>query len=233
MAILITSRTRNWDRNMTSIDLKVLKKNEAVAMVKKGLNLKMDDYSKDEEILKLVEALQCFPLALNQAISYMVQEENYEISQYLTNFLEQKQKLLDFDWKAYLTDDYTLTTYSCWKMTVEKITKNEDCGHLALPLLNYMAYLPPDKIERKFFKNLEIVENDETILKEAFWLLVKYSMVNEVDSQKVISIHRLQRSTPCRSPCVNVLGRITPCTFLAHPIVAGSQLFPLTIQKCM
>ncbi|WP_264339257.1 MULTISPECIES: ankyrin repeat domain-containing protein [unclassified Wolbachia] len=196
--ILITSRNKDWriaedEEKIKTIQLGVFKKTEAIRFVKRALNIK--DNLQDEEIKKLTEELQYFPLALGQAIAYINEsnivlsrrgEERVGVSDYLKRYEKEAEKLLDFESK-YKSDRYTKTTFIAWKITIDAIAKRE-CGPEALKILEVMAYLAPDKIhiEEVFSK---LIAEDKEKLWKAVELLDRYSII---DLKKgVANIHRL------------------------------------------
>ncbi|QOD38164.1 NB-ARC domain-containing protein [Candidatus Wolbachia massiliensis] len=80
--ILITSRNKNWriaesEGEIKTIQLGVFKETEAVKFIKRALNIR--DNLQDEEIRKLTQELQYFPLALGQAVAY-INEKNIVLS---------------------------------------------------------------------------------------------------------------------------------------------------------
>ncbi|WCR59442.1 MAG: Phosphocholine transferase AnkX [Wolbachia endosymbiont of Ctenocephalides felis wCfeF] len=201
--ILITSRNKNWriaesEGEIKTIQLGVFKEMEAVKFVKRALNIR--DNLQDEEIKKLTQELQYFPLALGQAVAYINEKnivlsyrgkEKIGVSDYLKKYEEEAEKLLDFESK-YKSDRYTKTTFITWKITIDAIAQKE-CGSEALNVLEIMAYLAPDKIyiEEIFSK---LVTNNEEKLWSAVELLDRYSIIDLKEG--VANIHRLvQRVT--------------------------------------
>jgi ankyrin repeat protein len=196
--ILITSRNKNWriaesEGEIKTIQLGVFKETEAVKFVKRALNIR--DNLQDEEIKKLTEELQYFPLALGQAVAYINEsnivlscrgEERVGVSDYLKRYKKEADKLLDFESK-YKSDRYTKTTFIAWKITIDAIAKRE-CGPEALKILEVMAYLAPDKIRiGEVFSKL--IAEDKEKLWEAVELLDRYSMIDLKEG--VANIHRL------------------------------------------
>lgn len=75
------------------INLNELKSEEAIEFVKKGLII--EDESQNEKIKALVEKLQHFPLAIQQAISYIEDQRvtrKFDIDDYLKEY-EKKRKI--------------------------------------------------------------------------------------------------------------------------------------------
>ncbi|WP_395462999.1 NB-ARC domain-containing protein [Wolbachia endosymbiont of Cantharis cryptica] len=196
--ILITSRNKDWgisedEGEIKTIQLGVFKETEALKFVKRALNIR--DNLQDEEIKKLTQELQYFPLALKQAAAYINEKnvvlsyrgkEKIGVSDYLKRYEEEAKKLLDFELKN-KSDRYTKTTFVTWKITIDAIAQKE-CGFEALSVLEIVAYLAPDKIRiEEIFSKL--IADDEEKLWNAVKLLDRYSMVDLKEG--VANIHRL------------------------------------------
>ncbi|CAL8075698.1 unnamed protein product [Orchesella dallaii] len=195
--ILITSRDTEWSFSLETLELNEMEESEAIAFVKGGLQIL--DESQDDVIVQLVKQLQCFPLALSQAISYIKQKQKlrkYTICQYLKEYETHSEKLLSSKHSPAEFNSYAETTFTTWKMTTESIAANEDCGKEAMCMLNMVSYFQPDKIPTKILLasnmngstdvDLQMEQNEH-----ALRLLVKYSMVNIQPKKETISIHRL------------------------------------------
>lgn len=188
--ILITSRNREWEKGIEVINLSELKLKDAIEFVKKGLNI--GDESQGREIKALVEKLQCFPLAIQQAIAYIEDQRvtgEFSINNYLEKYEKKTKDLLNSDVFGGIDNDYAKTTFTTWQITIDRIKNNKEDGELASKILDVIAYLAPENINREMF--LSLAEGDEERLKSAVRLLIKYSMVNGEQKQSVLSIHRL------------------------------------------
>ena len=190
--IVITSRNKEWERGIEVIELKELKLEDAIEFVKKGLSISEEDKSQDKKIESLVKELQLFPLAVQQAIAYIEDQRvtgEFEINDYLTEYKKKTKELLSSKVFRGIDNDYTKTTFTTWQITIDKIRSDEQNGQLALKILDVIAYLAPEKINRGML--LDLADSNEEQLKTAVRLLVKYSMVNGEQKQSVLSIHRL------------------------------------------
>jgi hypothetical protein len=67
--IIITSRNQNWGDNIKVISIDTFTEEEAIEFIKKELHV--GDESQGKEINQLAQTLQCFPLALQQAVAYI------------------------------------------------------------------------------------------------------------------------------------------------------------------
>lgn len=91
--VLITSRDREWKREIDVLDLSVLTLEDAMALVRKGLGIPEEDTSQNEEIQKLVEKFQMFPLGIKQAIAYIVDQSGHcSVNNYLQQYEEKTKK---------------------------------------------------------------------------------------------------------------------------------------------
>ncbi|WP_410543514.1 tetratricopeptide repeat protein [Wolbachia endosymbiont of Aedes albopictus] len=188
--ILITSRNQEWERGIEVINLNELKSEEAIEFVKRGLSI--EDESQDKEIKALVEKLQYFPLAIQQAIAYIADQRitgEFDIDDYLNEYEKKTKDLLNYEAFKGIDNDYAKTTFTTWKITIDKIASYRENGELALRILNIISYLAPEKISREVFKGL--TGSNEEELRSAVRLLIKYSMVNGEQKQSVLSTHTL------------------------------------------
>ena len=188
--VLITSCNREWEKGIEVINLNELKSEEAIEFVKKGLGI--EDESQNKEIKALVEKLQHFPLAIQQAIAYIEDQRvtgEFDIDDYLEEYEKKTKDLLDYQAFKGIDNDYAKTTFTTWKITTDKIASDKEYGKLALRILNIISYLAPDKISREVF--LGLTGSSEEELRSAVRLLIKYSMVNGEQKQNVLSTHKL------------------------------------------
>jgi hypothetical protein len=192
--VLITSRNQKWG-NIAVMLLDVFTEKEAADLIRKVLSI--EDGSQENEIQKLAEILQCFPLALQQAVAYIKDTDialrnvgsKFKISNYLQRYEEETRKLLDFEFPEDSNDSYTKTTFTTWRSTTDKIAGNQEYGEKAIDILNIMAYFAPENISTTMF--LDLVCNNEEKLGPAVQLLKQYSMVDLGQEEVVLNIHRL------------------------------------------
>jgi tetratricopeptide (TPR) repeat protein len=190
--IIITSRNRNWGDKTKLLLLDTFTEDEAIEFIKKELQIRDD--SQEKQILQLAITLQCFPLALQQAVAYIKQTDNeyknieqkFEIAHYLKKYEHKARELLNFDFPKDNNNCYTKTTFITWEVTLEKIKQNE-YGRQALEVLETIAFFAPDNIPKKIFLELEKCDTDK--LASMLQLPAQYSMINL--EQGVINIHRL------------------------------------------
>lgn len=185
--ILITSHDQELEKGIDVIKLGELEQRDAIEFVKKGFNILKKDKSQDREIENLVRRLQCFPLAIQQAISYIEDQriiEEFKISDYLKEYEKKAKKLLKSKIFQGIDNDYTKTTFTVWEVTMDKVRSDEQYGPLASEILDVLAYFAPDKIAREIFLN-SVSDYKKKQLKLAIRLLVRYSMVGGEQNQSV------------------------------------------------
>ncbi|WP_065106796.1 MULTISPECIES: ankyrin repeat domain-containing protein [unclassified Wolbachia] len=191
--ILITSHDQELEKGIDVIKLGELEQRDAIEFVKKGFNILKKDKSQDREIENLVRRLQCFPLAIQQAISYIEDQriiEKFKISDYLKEYEKKAKKLLKSKIFQGIDNNYTKTTFTAWEVTMDKVRSDEQYGPLASEILDILAYFAPDKIAREIFLN-SVSDYKKKQLKLAIRLLVRYSMVGGEQNQSVLNVHRL------------------------------------------
>ena len=88
-----------------------------------------------------------------------------------------------------IDNEYEKTTFTTWKITVDKIKSNKQHGQLALRIFNIMALLAPENIPREIF--LPLAKKDNVNLRSSVRLLASYSMINGDQKQSILSVHSL------------------------------------------
>jgi len=194
--VLITSREIKLDRGIGGVELKELKSDDAKKFVRKGLHVAEKDTSRNQEIEKLVEKLQCFPLALQQAVAHITEtnEEHkfwgngeYTIGSYLEEYEEKKKELLNSKAFESFDNGYAKTTFTTWNVTIDKIKGDKESGQRASEILDVIAYFAPDNIPVEIFYSE--LEKDDEKPRKAVKLLNQYSMIKLKHGK--LHIHRL------------------------------------------
>lgn len=192
---LFTSRHKVCLPNVQSIHLNPLSAEDAVELIQNELS-EISHVQRDAG--ELAETLQFFPLVLQQAIAYIIEQDGrqsmlnkgYTIQHYLKK-LKTCENLEPLDYK-FPNDfgEYGKITFSVWNVTLDAISANSKYGESAILVLKLLAYLYADEIEVKMFITL-FKDNSDTI--EAFRLLEKYSMITRVKNNDFTyyQIHRL------------------------------------------
>ncbi|CAL8135847.1 unnamed protein product [Orchesella dallaii] len=148
--VLITSRDREWSFGVKMLELNEMDELDAVVFVLTGLEIQ--DQGQHGIAIQMVKTLQCFPLALSQAISYIKQQQmlqTYSIGHYLEEYKSCSERLLSCDIRPAALSSYTETTFTTWKLTTNLIFENKECGKEAMQMLNMISYFQPDKIPTK------------------------------------------------------------------------------------
>jgi len=185
----------------THLRLKTLLDHEAIELVRSGLKSE-----KTEDILKLCQSMQNYPLALQQAIATIIQEQHfnqsYNINEYLVDLQnnEKKEFLFNQDLINLFHHQYTKTTLSTWDVTIDKLSKQDDKGRTASKMLKLLAWCKPEnvKIDKLVNPNTlshlalgEITPITKTSIDQAIRLLQTYSFIDFDPTKRLISIHRL------------------------------------------
>ncbi|CAL8129182.1 unnamed protein product [Orchesella dallaii] len=189
--ILVTSRDKDWDLDVHVLVLKELTEEEALEFTIKGLNIPKTDIELIEECRQLVLKLQCFPLAIQQAISFIKQKQrviSFSPTLYLDLFDEHSETLLDSE-IAGSFNSYKRTTFNTWQLTRNLILSVKDKGALAIKILNLISYFGADNIPVNFL--IGLTNCDQFQVLASLELLVKYSMINTDPQQCTLSVHRL------------------------------------------
>ncbi|CAL8134260.1 unnamed protein product [Orchesella dallaii] len=199
--ILMTSRISVWNpRQYLSYELIGIEKELALTFMlsRLGMGIEDEDTADARTLVEILShrILQCYPLALQQAIAYIAHRQRfstrYSVENYIQDYTTMRETLLNsvhFRDEG-LQDLYDNTTFTTWHITIERISKEHK---LALAVFNVMAYLNPDRIERSMFDGLEQCESRD--LEDAVDVLVGLSMITsnseEGESQSVLTVHRL------------------------------------------
>lgn len=190
--ILVTSSNKEWG-NLKTLTLDNLKEEEATEFVKKALNIRRGFQMTD--IQELCATLQCFPLALQQVVAYITQENKpttekrceFSIQDYLQKYKEAgsttAKDLLDYEPES--SNNYGKTTFVTLNITLRKIHKM-NYGDDALHILNILAYFASNQIFTKIFLKKGV---DKRRLTSALQLLTQYSLI-DVDEEEA-KVHKL------------------------------------------
>ena len=123
----------------------------------------------------------------------------FGINDYLAEYEKKTKELLNSAAFKGIDNDYTKTTLTTWQVTIDKIHKiasDEWDEKLPLRILDVMAYLGNENINREMF--LGLTKGDEEKLKSAVRWLVKYSMIEGEKGQSVLSIQISAKSNEDR-----------------------------------
>ncbi|XP_066905779.1 uncharacterized protein, partial [Halyomorpha halys] len=183
--ILITSRNQKWPQKIHVLPLDMFTKEEAIQFISQILKTDIDESS------ALANEMQYFPLALQQAVSFIrvrnMKLQNigsfFNITCYLNLLKEKSKDALNFSFPEDSDIDYTNTVYITWNITLDLIRKSEN-GEEALEIMNILSYMAPEDVPVEIFLN---VMNDDA-LSSALGILKQYSMISI--HHKIISIEQ-------------------------------------------
>lgn len=235
--IFVTSVSQNWPTRIM-FKLSTLTEEDAAEFVKSKLYTEV--YTDvDAQVSKLSKRLQYFPLALQQAVSYINAEslllkcfnpkDQFTIEKYLQK-LDTNSDLLNY--KCENSTEEEKTTFTTWSTVINRLAERKNSGEEALHLLNIIAYYAPDKIPNNLL--LHFMHN-KSQLWNCIKLLERYFLVSSVDGY--CAVHRLvqhvtrlklkeklleekvmmeafqlleQRHSPGHSPDVNIQNELLP-----------------------
>jgi hypothetical protein len=218
--ILITSRNSEWGTHISVVQLDVFEESEAIEFIIRALSFESFDFENDsqptivdserietlgdvkelvniserigtlDDIKRLVNILQRFPLALQLAVSYIIEEnktmniigEIFTIGEYIDDFNKKEKKLLDFPFPDDNSDGYSKTVFTTWNITFDIIMRKK-YGENAIKILNIISFFAPENIPTKMFDS-----RDEILCVQ---MLRRYSLLNLNLSASEINIHRL------------------------------------------
>jgi hypothetical protein len=178
--VLITSRHRSWANIAKPVLLNVWSVEESVEYLRQRTGQDEPQASR-----ALADALGYLPLALEQAAAY-IEESGVGISDYKGMF---ERHLL----KKGAAEART-TVATLWEISLRKVAAADAA---AVPLLQFLAFLPPDRISREMLmqragilpKPLSSTVADTLAFNDAIAALRRYSLIDS--STEFISVHRL------------------------------------------
>lgn len=189
---LFTSRDKNCLPNVSSLNIGVLNKTEAVELIEN--EFRKNGFTQDrEDVEKLAENVQYFPLALQQAIAYIREQREsvfgngYDIQEYLKEFKIKQKLLLNHKY----SDDfgtYGETTFITWNVTFDAINSHNEDSETVIKILQFLAYLYADEVDPHMLLSYF---SDSNSLGRAIKLLERYSVVTKIEEKNFYQIHRL------------------------------------------
>ncbi len=135
--VLITSRSQHWTKSFLILD--IFTPPEAYSFVMQHLS-----HEKREDIIKLVELLHYYPLALGQAAKYIKQHTN--IADYISLYTSKQQQYLN----KLNVSGYKETLWNTMSISLLELSNN------AKEILYISSYLETDNIQLEFFSKLSL-----------------------------------------------------------------------------
>ena len=187
-SILITSRNRDAAFRLTNsvkklIDVPYMSKEDAVALLCKKLS---DDKSSDSEKFELVELLECLPLAITQAASYIsVNRIRMTIAEYSTYLRENEKILLDDMGDLQRDPTVPSSILLTWRISFDQINEKD---RPAAELLSLMSLFDRQGIPESLLRK----ESEDDLDFGNRWApLEKFSFVICEEGGRSFQMHRL------------------------------------------
>jgi hypothetical protein len=195
--IILTSILRNVaSKRRTAILMELTGFNDEDAS--KFINERLGN-SKEGLARELSKALQGLPLAIDQAVQYIL-DRSYEslkgsaygIQDFLSEYHHRTgaMEILDYE-----LEDNEMTVFTTVKMCLHRIQAFEN-GEDTVSLLHVLCYLDPDEVPLSFLKRLiSIIEGSTEFLESRLTVLLNYSLI--LVKYETITLHRVvQRIVP-------------------------------------
>lgn len=187
-SLLFTTRSRDVAFDLANPELPImvheLGKAEGLSLVKKRLRQNCSE----ELIFELLQELEYIPLAITQAIAFMVKRQR-TVEQYLRQYRKSdaaKTKFLSYEFAEHARPESTLESVAkTWRISFESI---RDSNRRAADLLCLINFFQHHGIPIILLLDGDEAEDDFDF-EEAVALLKAFSFLNENDS--VFSTHRL------------------------------------------
>jgi tetratricopeptide (TPR) repeat protein len=187
-AVLFTSRNRDVAVDLAEpgepITVTGLDPYEGLALVRKRLPSRYQT----EQVTELLENLEYIPLAITQAVAYMI-KRNKTIKQYLAQFDksdETKTKLLSSEFSDHTRPNSTMDSVAkTWTLSFEWIRDNHKD---ATDLLCLMSFFQRQKIPVEL---LTEEDEDEDDFDDKVAILCSFSLVEADESTASFNMHRL------------------------------------------
>ena len=191
--MLITSRTREAAYYLTNSDERIIQvpfmnKADATTLLCRKMEAMCDpiDRSNDIEKIELVERLDCLPLAITQATSYIiVRKRTMTIPKY-SKFLEENEEIL----LARVPDNrrdpsYPNSILLTLQISFDQIDKD---SKPAIELLSFMSVLDRQGIPRMLLRG---EDEDDLDFEKRLDALIAFSLITSDENNQNFQIHRL------------------------------------------
>ncbi len=182
--IIITSRHPEWGGVAEDVSLRVMEEGEAAEFI-----LKRTGAADRKAAADLATSLGCFPLALEQAASY-IHETGMPLKKYMEICCEKNVAVLP----GGCPTDYEKTVETTWEINFREVEKRSPA---AAELLKLCSFFAPDNIPLQVIRDgadflsepLAGAVKDTLLLEEAAAALRRFSLIDRSDD--TISIHRI------------------------------------------
>ncbi|MEA2045650.1 MAG: FxSxx-COOH system tetratricopeptide repeat protein [Euryarchaeota archaeon] len=177
--VIITSRNPNWSRVAKTLPVQVFSRAESIEFIRNRTD-------QDDDANALADALGDLPLALEQAVAYII-ATGIALGDYLELFRTRRKKLWEDEEQS---QDYRDKVETTWSVAMDRVKDEVSVG---AELLNLCAFLAPDDIPRMLFseENAHLPESlaDLLAVNRAVDALRRYSLIDA--SPERLSVHRL------------------------------------------
>jgi tetratricopeptide (TPR) repeat protein len=191
-------------------------------LLQRAQRWQVPDEERDEAI-NLAIALDCFPLALDQAGAY-IEETASSFVEYLKIYQDHRKELLAR--RGAQATSYPDSVATTWSLSFEKV---EQANPAAAELLRLCSFLAPDSIPEELI--LDGSDQWSPLLQEAatdlftfhgmMEELLKYSLVTRFSRHKTFSVHRLVQAVQMDSIEQEVQGQ-----WAERVVRAVNKVFP-------
>lgn len=182
--VLLTSRRKDiWENVNDRINIRPFSPENAIELLKD-----ITGEPRTQEMEKLAEALEYFPVAISKAAHY-IEQEKCGIKRFLMDYQPEK-KPLDFD----IETSYKYALARVWDITLQALTRKEP---EAIEWLNVCSYLHHKEIPVSWIKHWlqerGAFEDDPTKVGRILRALFNYDLIQNDQTKKFtsVSVHHL------------------------------------------
>ena len=183
-----------------------------------------------DEATNVAIALDCFPLALDQAGAY-IEETGCSFVEYLKVYQDHWKELLAR--RGEQATRYPSSVATTWSLSFQKV---EQANPAAAELLHLCAYLSPDRIPEELIRDgaihwkppLQQAVTDLFTFNQMIEELLKFSLVKRLSETHMLSIHRLVQVVQ-----MDLMDQEEQRHWAERVIRAVNAVFPLDPQKEM
>jgi len=221
--ILLTSRLapKRWYQPFIPLAVEVLSPEEAQRLIVALTDLRTDT---DPDIPKLANLLGYLPLALTHASAY-IRENTMPVAGYLKEYEKKAKYLLEQADSPpdFLQHDAVFVTWNISLDAIAREEKNKGKTVQAKQLLQFCAYLSPQKISSRLIEiwHQHTYPATQELFREARGRLHAYSLIQLDPSDESIQVHRLvqqvmrEQLTPTEQHAQ--IGHVLACFSSANP----------------
>ena len=168
---LVTSQWKKWSANAHQIQINTFSPQDAFDFMK--TNIKTND---DKKVKEITEALRYHPLAINQAILY-INNNNISLQNYLNLFQLNPVEILE---EGIPTEAETKCAITSINLVLNKMETSHESS---LEVLNHLSYCDGQRITKQFIHDISkfLNINEEYLINRILELLVSYSLLDRFE----------------------------------------------------